>query len=249
MMKLVLIRHGESEWNKLNLFTGWTDVELTEKGREEAALGGRLLKEQGFDFDVCYTSYLKRAIHTLDIVLDEMDRTWLPVIKSWKLNERHYGALQGLNKAETAAKYGDEQVLIWRRSYGTPPPELEEDDERSPRNQAQYRDVSDKSELPLTESLAITVERAIPYFEEVIKPDMLAGKRVVVVAHGNSLRAMVKTFDNLSEEEIVGVNIPTGVPLVYEFDEDFNVLNKYYLGDQEAIKAQMQAVANQGKAK
>jgi 2,3-bisphosphoglycerate-dependent phosphoglycerate mutase len=178
-----------------------------------------------------------------------MDRTWLPVIKSWKLNERHYGALQGLNKAETAAKYGEEQVLIWRRSYATPPPELEENDERSPRVQAQYRDVSDKSELPLTESLAITVERAIPYFEEVIKPDMLAGKRVMVVAHGNSLRAMVKTFDNMSEEEIVGVNIPTGVPLVYEFDENFNVLNKYYLGDQEAIKAQMQAVANQGKAK
>lgn len=248
-MKLVLIRHGESEWNKLNLFTGWTDVELTEKGREEAATGGRLLKEQGFDFDVCYTSYLKRAIHTLDIVLDQMDRTWLPVIKSWKLNERHYGALQGLNKAETAAKYGEEQVLIWRRSYATPPPELEEDDERSPRVQAQYRDVSDKSELPLTESLAITVTRAMPYFEEVIKPDMLAGKRVLVVAHGNSLRAMVKTFDNMSEEEIVGVNIPTGVPLVYEFDENFNVLNKYYLGDQEAIKAQMQAVANQGKAK
>ena len=249
MMKLVLIRHGESEWNKLNLFTGWTDVELTEKGREEAATGGLLLKEQGFDFDVCYTSYLKRAIHTLDIVLDQMDRTWLPVIKSWKLNERHYGALQGLNKAETAAKYGEEQVLIWRRSYGTPPPELDENDERSPRVQAQYRDVTDKSELPLTESLAITVERAIPYFEEVIKPDMLAGKRVMVVAHGNSLRAMVKTFDNMSEEEIVGVNIPTGVPLVYEFDENFNVLNKYYLGDQEAIKAQMQAVANQGKAK
>lgn len=249
MMKLVLIRHGESEWNKLNLFTGWTDVELTEKGREEAATGGRLLKEQGFDFDVCYTSYLKRAIHTLDIVLDQMDRTWLPVIKSWKLNERHYGALQGLNKAETAAKYGEEQVLIWRRSYATPPPELEEEDERSPRVQAQYRDVSDKSELPLTESLAITVTRAMPYFEEVIKPDMLTGKRVLVVAHGNSLRAMVKTFDNMSEEEIVGVNIPTGVPLVYEFDENFNVLNKYYLGDQEAIKAQMQAVANQGKAK
>lgn len=248
-MKLVLIRHGESEWNKLNLFTGWTDVELTEKGREEAATGGRLLKEQGFDFDVCYTSYLKRAIHTLDIVLDQMDRTWLPVIKSWKLNERHYGALQGLNKAETAAKYGEEQVLIWRRSYATPPPELEEEDERSPRVQAQYRDVSDKSELPLTESLAITVTRAMPYFEEVIKPDMLTGKRVLVVAHGNSLRAMVKTFDNMSEEEIVGVNIPTGVPLVYEFDENFNVLNKYYLGDQEAIKAQMQAVANQGKAK
>lgn len=249
MMKLVLIRHGESEWNKLNLFTGWTDVELTEKGRQEAELGGKLLKESGFDFDVCYTSYLKRAIHTLDIVLDQLDRSWLPVIKSWKLNERHYGALQGLNKAETAAKYGNEQVLIWRRSYATPPPELDEDDERSPRNQAQYRETAEKSELPLTESLAITVKRAMPYFEEEIKPAMLAGKRVMVVAHGNSLRAMVKTFDNLSEEEIVGVNIPTGVPLVYEFDDDFKVLNKYYLGDQEAIKAKMEAVANQGKAK
>jgi 2,3-bisphosphoglycerate-dependent phosphoglycerate mutase len=171
------------------------------------------------------------------------------VIKSWKLNERHYGALQGLNKAETAAKYGNEQVLIWRRSYATSPPELDEDDERSPRNQAQYRETADKSELPLTESLAITVKRAMPYFEEEIKPAMLAGKRVMVVAHGNSLRAMVKTFDNLSEEEIVGVNIPTGVPLVYEFDDDFKVLNKYYLGDQEAIKAKMEAVANQGKAK
>lgn len=248
-MKLVLIRHGESLWNKLNLFTGWTDVELTDKGREEAANGGRQLREEGFDFDICYTSYLKRAIHTLDIVLDEMDRVWLPVVKSWKLNERHYGALQGLNKAETAAKYGEEQVLIWRRSYATPPPELDEDDERSPRNQAQYRETEDKSVLPLTESLALTVKRAMPYFEEVIKPDMLAGKCVLVVAHGNSLRAMVKTFDQLSEEEIVGVNIPTGVPLVYEFDADFNVIDKYYLGDQEAIKAQMQAVANQGKAK
>ncbi len=249
MMKLVLIRHGESEWNKLNLFTGWTDVELTDKGREEAATGGHLLKEEGFDFDICYTSYLKRAIHTLDIVLDQMDRAWLPVEKSWKLNERHYGALQGLNKTETAAKYGEEQVLIWRRSYATPPPELDEGDERSPRVQAQYRETEDKSVLPLTESLAITVERTMPYFEEVIKPDMLAGKRVLVVAHGNSLRAMVKTFDNMSEEEIVGVNIPTGVPLVYEFDDHFNVLNKYYLGDQEAIQAKMQAVANQGKAK
>ncbi|MDD2522037.1 MAG: 2,3-diphosphoglycerate-dependent phosphoglycerate mutase [Anaerolineaceae bacterium] len=249
MMKLVLIRHGESLWNKLNLFTGWTDVELTEKGREEAAAGGKQLLEQGFDFDICYTSYLKRAIHTLDIVLDQMDRAWLPVLKSWKLNERHYGALQGLNKAETAAKYGEEQVLIWRRSYATPPPELDEDDERSPRVQAQYRETEDKSVLPLTESLEITVARTMPYFEEAIKPDMLAGKRVLVVAHGNSLRAMVKTFDKLTNEEIVGVNIPTGVPLVYEFDDDFNVLNKYYLGDQEAIKAKMQAVANQGRAK
>ncbi len=248
-MKLVLVRHGESEWNKLNLFTGWTDVELTEKGREEAASGGLALKEEGFDFDICYTSYLKRAVHTLDIVLDQMDRSWLPVIKSWKLNERHYGALQGLNKAETALKYGEEQVLIWRRSYATAPPELDENDERSPRVQAQYRETEDKSVLPLTESLAITVERAMPYFEEVIKPQMLAGKRVLIVAHGNSLRAMVKTFDNLSEEEIIAVNIPTGVPLVYEFDENFNVISKAYLGDQAAIQAKMDAVANQGKAK
>lgn len=248
-MKLVLVRHGESEWNKLNLFTGWTDVELTEKGREEAASGGLALREEGFDFDICYTSYLKRAIHTLDIVLDQMDRSWLPVVKSWKLNERHYGALQGLNKAETAAKYGEEQVLIWRRSYATPPPELDEDDKRSPRVQAQYRETEDKSVLPLTESLAITVTRTMPYFEEVIKPQMLAGKRVLIVAHGNSIRAMVKTFDQLSEEEIIAVNIPTGVPLVYEFDDNFNVISKAYLGDQAAIQAQINAVANQGKAK
>lgn len=248
-MKLVLVRHGESEWNKLNLFTGWTDVELTEKGREEAASGGLALKEAGFDFDICYTSYLKRAVHTLDIVLDQMDRSWLPVVKSWKLNERHYGALQGLNKAETALKYGEEQVLIWRRSYAIAPPELDPSDERSPRVQAQYRETEDKSILPLTESLAITVTRTMPYFEEVIKPQMLAGKRVLVVAHGNSIRAMVKNFDQLSEDEIVGVNIPTGVPLVYEFDENFNVISKGYLGDQAAIQAKMDAVANQGKAK
>jgi len=248
-MKLVLVRHGESEWNKLNLFTGWTDVELTEKGREEAASGGLALKEAGFDFDICYTSYLKRAVHTLDIVLDQMDRSWLPVVKSWKLNERHYGALQGLNKAETALKYGEEQVLIWRRSYAIAPPELDENDERSPRVQAQYRETEDKSVLPLTESLAITVTRTMPYFEEVIKPQMLAGKRVLIVAHGNSIRAMVKNFDQLSDDEIVGVNIPTGVPLVYEFDENFNVISKGYLGDQAAIQAKMDAVANQGKAK
>lgn len=247
-MKLVLIRHGESEWNKLNLFTGWTDVPLSEKGHEEAAEGGRVLKEAGFDFDVCYTSYLQRAIRTLDHVLTEMDRQWLPVIKTWKLNERHYGALQGLNKAETAAKYGEDQVTIWRRSFDIQPPALESEDDRNPSKQAPYRDV-DSSHLPLTESLKDTIARVIPYFEETIKPDMLAGKRVVIAAHGNSLRALVKYFDKLSDEEIIGVNLPTGVPLVYEFDKDFNVISKNYLGDQEKINAKINAVANQGKAK
>lgn len=249
MKKLVLIRHGESEWNRLNLFTGWTDVDLSDKGRIEAADGGKILKAEGYDFDVCYTSYLKRAIHTLNLVLENMDREWLPVIKSWKLNERHYGALQGLNKAETAAKYGEDQVKIWRRSFDICPPELEADDERNPRLQDQYRETEDKSILPLTESLAITIERAVPYFNEVIRPDIDAGKRVLIAAHGNSLRALVKYFENLSDEEIISVNIPTGVPLVYEFDDDMNFLNKYYLGDQEAIKAKMDSVANQGKAK
>lgn len=247
-MKLVLIRHGESEWNRMNLFTGWTDVELSEKGRLEALNAGVLLKEEGYDFDVCHTSRLKRAIHTLDLVLDSMDRSWLPVRKAWVLNERHYGALQGLDKAETARKYGEDQVKIWRRSYDTPPPALEEDDERAPAKSEQYRDV-DSSLLPLTESLKETVARVVPYFEEVIKADMREGNRVLVVAHGNSLRALVKYFDGLSEKEIVEVNIPTGVPLVYEFDESFAVAGKYYLGDQEAIQAHMKAVADQGKAK
>lgn len=248
MTKLVLIRHGESEWNRLNLFTGWTDVELSENGRKEAMEGGKTLLKEGYDFDVCYTSYLKRAIHTLNYVLGEMDRDWLPVNKSWKLNERHYGALQGLDKAETAEKYGDEQVLIWRRSFDVPPPALEADDERSPAKLPAYRGV-DPAELPLTESLAITIERVMPYFHEEIKPQMQDGKRVLIVAHGNSLRSMVKEFENLTDEEIMGVNIPTGVPLVYEFDDDFNVLDKYYLGDQEAIEAQIKGVADQGKAK
>ena len=246
MMKLVLVRHGESEWNKLNLFTGWTDVDLSEKGHEEAKAAGRLLKAEGYDFDVCYTSYLKRAIHTLNHVLDEMDRTWLPVIKTWKLNERHYGALQGLNKSETAEKYGEEQVKIWRRSFDVKPPALEPSDERAAGNQAMFRNV-DPADLPLTESLETTIERVVPFFNEVIKKDMEAGKRVVIAAHGNSLRALVKYFDNVSSEEIIGVNIPTGVPLVYEFDENFNVVDHYYLGDQEALKAKMEAVANQGK--
>lgn len=247
-MKLVLVRHGESEWNKLNLFTGWTDVDLSEKGHAEAIQAGKVLKEEGYDFDICYTSYLKRAIHTLNHILDEMDRNWLPVEKSWKLNERHYGALQGLNKSETAEKYGEEQVKIWRRSFDVKPPVLEETDERAPKNQDAYRDV-DPSVLPLTESLETTIERAVPYFESVIKPQMLAGKRVIIAAHGNSLRALVKYFDGLSSEEIMGVNIPTGVPLVYEFDENMHAVKHYYLGDQDAINAKMNAVANQGKAK
>lgn len=248
MMKLVLVRHGESEWNKLNLFTGWTDVDLSEKGHEEAAAAGRLLKAEGYDFDVCYTSYLKRAIHTLNHILDEMDRVWLPVTKTWKLNERHYGALQGLNKSETAEKYGEEQVKIWRRSFDVKPPKLEETDDRNPANQAIYASVNPK-ELPLTESLETTIERVVPYFENVIKKDMKAGKRVIIAAHGNSLRALVKYFEDMSKDEILGVNIPTGVPLVYEFDDNFKVIRKYYLGDQEALAAKMAAVANQGKAK
>lgn len=247
-MKLVLIRHGESEWNKLNLFTGWTDVELSEKGVEEAKEGGKALAAAGFDFDICYTSYLKRAIHTLQFVLDELDRNWLPVIKTWKLNERHYGDLQGLNKAETAEKYGEAQVKIWRRSFDIAPPVLTEGDARCPYLQTPYRGIN-KAELPRTESLKDTIARAIPYFESVIKKDMLAGKRVLIAAHGNSLRALIKYFEHLSDEQIVQVNLPTGVPLVYEFDEGFNVLNKAYLGDQEKINAKINAVANQGKAK
>ena len=246
MYKLVLVRHGESEWNKLNLFTGWYDVDLSEKGHEEAANAGKLLKEEGYDFDICYTSYLKRAIHTLNHILDEMDRAWLPVVKAWQLNERHYGALQGLNKSETAEKYGEEQVKIWRRSFDVKPPALDPSDERAPALQPMFRDVPE-ADLPLHESLETTIERAVPYFENVIKKDMIAGKRVIIAAHGNSLRALVKYFDNISKEDIIGVNIPTGSPLVYEFDEDFNVIQSYYLGDQEALKAKMEAVANQGK--
>ncbi|MDY2728422.1 MAG: 2,3-diphosphoglycerate-dependent phosphoglycerate mutase [Candidatus Onthovivens sp.] len=246
--QLVLIRHGESEWNKLNLFTGWTDVELSEKGKEEASLGGKLLKEAGFHFDVAYTSYLKRAIHTLNRVLDAMDEEFIPVIKTYKLNERHYGALQGLNKSETAEKYGEEQVKIWRRSYDIQPPALTEDDPRNPALQRAYHNVN-KDELPLTECLKDTVARVVPYFEETIKKDIVAGKSVIIAAHGNSLRALVKYLENISDDDIVGVNIPTGVPLVYELDEDFHVVSKRYLGDQDAIKKAMEAVKNQGKSK
>ncbi len=248
MYKLVLIRHGESEWNKLNLFTGWTDVDLSPKGVEEASNGGKLLKEGGYDFDLAFTSYLKRAQRTLALVLESMGKTGIPVVKAWQLNERHYGALQGLNKSETAEKYGEAQVKVWRRSYDVPPPALEVTDKRAPINDPLYKDV-DKKDLPLTESLKITVARAVPYFENVIRPEIKAGKKVIIAAHGNSLRALVKYFDKMSDAEITEVNIPTGTPLVYEFDDNFNVLKKYYLGDQEALKAKMAAVANQGKAK
>ncbi|NLL74723.1 MAG: 2,3-diphosphoglycerate-dependent phosphoglycerate mutase [Erysipelothrix sp.] len=247
-MKLVLVRHGESEWNRKNLFTGWTDVELSDKGRLEAKTGGAALRDAGFDFDVCYTSYLKRAIHTLDIVLDEMDRSWLPVHKDWHLNERHYGSLQGLNKEETAERFGEEQVHIWRRSYGTLPPLLDEDDDRSPHNMIMYRGASTKK-LPLGESLETTIDRVIPYFNKHIKPKVQEGTRVLIVAHGNSLRALVKYFEELSNDEIMDVNIPTGIPLVYEFDEDFHVNKKYYLADEATLKEEMDSVKNQGKSK
>lgn len=245
---LVLVRHGESEWNKLNLFTGWTDVDLTDTGRDEAHAGGAALREAGFDFDVCYTSMLKRAIHTLNCVLDELDRNWLPVTKAWELNERHYGALQGLNKAEAAREHGEEQVLIWRRSYDVRPPALEPGDERDPHTLEMFRDVPSE-DLPYAECLADTVDRAWPYFLEHIKPDLDAGKRVLVAAHGNSLRALVMKLENLSEDEILKLNIPTGVPLAYTLDENMNVLDKKYIGDAETIAKKIEAVANQGKAK
>ncbi|HSM26046.1 MAG TPA: 2,3-diphosphoglycerate-dependent phosphoglycerate mutase [Anaerolineaceae bacterium] len=248
MYKLVLIRHGESEWNKSNLFTGWTDVDLTEKGVNEAKTAGKLLKEDGFTFELAYTSVLKRAIRTLWIVMDEMDLMWIPVIRDWRLNERHYGALQGLNKAETAAKYGEDQVKIWRRSYDTQPPALEEGDKRYPGHDSRYANLS-KDELPLTECLKDTVARFLPLWNDEIAPLVKQGKKVMIVAHGNSLRALVKHLDNVSEEEIVSLNIPTGVPLVYELDENLSPIKHYYLGDPEAIKKAMDAVANQGKAK
>ena len=247
-MKLVLIRHGESEWNKANLFTGWTDVELSEKGQNEAREAGKTLLAEGYDFDVCYTSYLKRAIHTLNFALDEMDRAWLPVHKSWKLNERHYGALQGLNKSETAEKYGEDQVKIWRRSFDVAPPLLAKDDKRNPALQEQYRGEQGEN-LPLGESLKDTIARVVPYFESTIAKDMKAGKRVLVTAHGNSIRALVKYFEDLTEDEILEVNIPTGVPLVYEFDENMHFVSKTYLGDAEAVAAKMKAVAKQGSKK
>lgn len=246
--KLVLIRHGESVWNKENRFTGWTDVELSDKGRQEASEAGKLLKKEGFIFDFAYTSVLKRAIHTLWSVLDELNQPWLPVEKSWKLNERHYGALQGLNKAETADKYGDEQVKLWRRGFAITPPALEKSDERYPGHDLRYKGLTDK-ELPLTESLALTIERVMPYWLEVIAPRVAAGERVVIAAHGNSLRTLVKYLDNINDDDIIELNIPTGAPLVYEFDDNMQVIKHYYLGDAEAIAAKAAAVANQGKSK
>jgi 2,3-bisphosphoglycerate-dependent phosphoglycerate mutase len=248
MIKLVLIRHGESEWNKLNLFTGWTDVELSEKGQQEASNGGKLLKEGGYSFDICFTSTLKRAIHTAWRVLDGVDQAYIPVIKDYHLNERHYGALQGLNKAETTAKYGAEQVHQWRRSFDIAPPALEESDERNPANQVQYKNV-DKKDLPLHESLKDTIARVVPYYNEVIVPQIKAGKKVLIAAHGNSLRALVKYLDNISDEAIADLNIPTGVPLVYELDEDLKPIKHYYLGDQDAINAKINAVKNQDSVK
>lgn len=248
MKKIVLLRHGESTWNKENRFTGWTDVDLSEKGIEEALAAGKALKKEDFVFDIAFTSVLKRAIRTLWIALDEMDLMWIPVINSWRLNERHYGALQGLNKAETAAKFGEEQVLIWRRSYSIPPPPLESNDERHPRFDPRYKDLNDQ-DLPLTECLKDTVARFLPYWRETIAPVVKSEKRVIIAAHGNSLRALVKYLDNISDDAIVGLNIPTGIPLVYELENDLRPIRSYYLGDPEEVNKAMQSVANQGKAK
>ncbi len=248
MLRLVLLRHGESTWNKENRFTGWTDVDLSDKGREEARDAGRLMSAERYEFDVAYTSVLKRAIRTLWIGLDELDMMWIPVHRSWRLNERHYGALQGLNKAETAAKFGDEQVKIWRRSYDTPPPPLTYEDPRHPSHDRRYATDLKRSEIPLTESLKDTVARFLPYWHEVIAPQIKGGKRVLIVAHGNSLRALVKYLENIADQEIVELNIPTGIPLVYSLNEDLKPLTKYYLGDPAAAQAKAAAVANQAKA-
>lgn len=248
MTKLVLLRHGESVWNKDNRFTGWADVDLSEKGFAEAKRAGALLKSEGYQFDVAHSSVLKRAIRTLWIVLDEIDQMWLPVQSSWRLNERHYGALQGLNKSEIAAKHGEEQVFIWRRSYDVPPPPMSADDPHHPKNDPRYREVA-SSDLPSCEALKNTVQRFVPYWEQKILPDMKAGKRVLVAAHGNSIRALIKYLENVPEDEITELNIPTAVPLVYEFDEKFKPLKRYYLGDPEEIAKAQAAVANQGKAK
>ncbi len=243
--KLVLCRHGQSDWNLKNLFTGWTDVDLTDLGRQEAADAGRCLREQGYEFDLAFTSVLTRAIRTLWIMLDEMDRMWIPVVRDWRLNERHYGALQGLNKAETAAKYGEEQVHVWRRSYATPPPPLEPDDERHPRHDPRYAGITG---LPATESLATTLDRVQPCWNELIAPELKRGKDVLVAAHGNSLRALVKMLDEISDDEITGFNIPTGIPLAYELDEHLKPVSREFLGDPEAVAAATAAVANQAKS-
>lgn len=247
MYKLVLIRHGESTWNKENRFTGWVDVDLTEQGNREARQAGQLLKEASYTFDIAYTSVLKRAIRTLWHVQDQMDLMYVPVVHSWRLNERHYGALSGLNKAETAAKYGDEQVLVWRRSYDTPPPALEPGDERAPYADPRYAKVP-REQLPLTECLKDTVARVLPLWNESIAPAVKAGKQVLIAAHGNSLRALIKYLDGISDADIVGLNIPNGVPLVYELDESLTPIRHYYLGDQEAIAKAQAAVAQQGKS-
>jgi 2,3-bisphosphoglycerate-dependent phosphoglycerate mutase len=247
MIELVLLRHGESIWNKENLFTGWTDVDLSDQGKAEAKKAGELLKDEGFSFDVAFTSVLKRAIRTLWITLEELDLMWIPVEHSWRLNERHYGALQGLNKAQTAAKYGEEQVLVWRRSYDVPPPALEESDPRYPGRDPRYGGLS-PWEIPLTECLKDTVARFLPYWHQTIVPAIQCGKKVIITAHGNSLRALVKYLDDISDQDIVGLNIPTGVPLVYELDGQLKPLRHRYLGDAEAIVKAAVAVANQGKA-
>ena len=247
MYKLVLIRHGESTWNLENRFTGWTDVELTATGVEQARQAGRLLKEAGYEFDVAYTSVLKRAIHTLNHCLDTMDRDWLPVVKDWRLNERHYGGLQGLNKADMAKQYGDAQVLVWRRSYDTPPPALASDDPRGQRQDPRYAKLVPE-QVPLTECLKDTVARVLPCWNEAIAPAIRSGQRIVLAAHGNSIRALVKYLDNIGDDDIVGVNIPNGIPLVYELDADLKPIRSYYLGDAEAAAKAAAAVANQGKA-
>ncbi len=247
MKTLVLLRHGESTWNRENRFTGWTDVDLTERGVAEARRAGRQLREEGLEFDVAYTSVLKRAIRTLWIALDELDQMWIPVHRSWRLNERHYGALQGLNKAETARKYGDQQVLMWRRSYDTPPPALDSSDERFPGGEPRYADL-DARDIPLTECLADTVARFLPFWHEAIEPDVRAGKRVIIAAHGNSLRALVKYLDHVSDQDIVSLNIPTGVPLVYELDDALQPVSSRYLGDADEVQKAMQSVANQAKS-
>lgn len=248
MYKIVFLRHGESTWNKENRFTGWTDVDLTDTGVNEAHAAGRLLRDQGFAFDLAFTSVLKRANKTLNIVLEELDSLWLPVEHSWRLNERHYGALQGLNKAETAAKYGDQQVLIWRRSYDTPPPELEPGDSRINDRDPRYAELP-RSSFPRTECLKDTVARVVPYWETVIVPKILAGRRVLIAAHGNSLRALIKYLDGVSDADIVGLNIPTAQPLVYELDGNARPVRSYYLADEETIRAAQAAVAGQGKAR
>ncbi len=248
MYKVILLRHGESEWNQKNLYSGWTDVDLSEKGIQEAHNAGKLLREGGYTFDIAFTSVLKRAIRTLWITLDEMDLMWIPVVNSWRLNERHYGALQGLNKAQTAEEFGEAQVKLWRRSYDIQPPALKKEDPRYPGHDPRYKNLTE-AELPLTECLKDTVNRFLPYWEKTIVPEIKKGKKVIIAAHGNSLRALVKYLDHVSDEEIVELNIPTGVPLVYELDENLHPIKHYYLGDPDAVQKAMDAVKDQGKAK